>query len=215
MKIVQNLKEIKETAKKFNLKGRSKIKTYDELLKLMKKQGFENERKILMSVNRRLKNLHKRYQKQINNLSYPKSPLKGYGYDRRELYLKEQEDALMNFDYVSNHMTTVAYRRKKGYFGWIMAVSPELFELISSYLSDFSKIAKEFYSIKTKKEAEDEKAKKEEYQKLQKELKNLDKNDILKVFFEAEVHPAPQIICQLKKQSGMSWSELRDIYKSK
>jgi len=40
-----------------------------------------------------------------------------------------------------------------------------------------------------------------------------DKEEILNLFFSAEIHPAPQNVAQLKSKSGYSWAELRAIYK--
>ncbi len=128
-------KEVKEQAQRFELKGRSKIETTDQLLKAMKEQGFEKERKVLMSVNRRIKNLHAKTEKEINKLpDYPEFPLKGAGYVRSDFFNDELLYSFkIRYSIEKNHISEISSRRQKGYFSWNKIISPELNKILVQY----------------------------------------------------------------------------------
>lgn len=218
MKNLLNSKsEIKDQARRFELKGRSKIETVEQLLKSMKVQGFESERKVLMSVNRRIKNLHERTQSTINNLGYPESPLKGYGHARSEYFSKDIFDS---FNVPSSHIDEISSRRQKGYFSWNTVISIELDNILSEFERKYNTIAKEFFTIKTPAEIKSEELTKEleaqkeaERKEKEKYFESLGGYDAIFVeFFKNETHPAPQAVYDAKVASGMSWNSLRFKY---
>jgi hypothetical protein len=207
-------KEVKKQAQRFELKGRSKIETTEQLLKAMKEQGFEKERKILMSVNRRLKNLHSRTQDKIKKLPYfPENPLKGHGHKREEY---SYESLLNSFWIPEPHMDEISSRRQKGYFSWSKIISPELYSILIEHGKQAKKIRSDFFKIKTPydlKIEQDKKDKEEEMERQNEKFTNMDGGQILTEFFKKESHPAPEHVLNAKYLSGKSWNELREMYK--
>ena len=219
----RNLKEItnlnfKELAQDFELKGRSKIGAYDFeiFVKLMKEQRPEDFR-ILRQISKKYEKLVDKYTKISAKLQAPENPLKGRGYQRIERELTSIEYNIVN----KNHLDFVTYRRQKGYFVSYTVISPEQNEILNDFnlevrglLVDYEncpfRIEKKKIEEKRLAEAK-EKAKKERQSKID-EFRRNGTGDLLADFFKNEFHPAPAEVLKAKKQTGKSWSELREIY---
>lgn len=76
-------------------------------------------------------------------------------------------------------------------------------KVVKSIIDKYNKLEKRFQEIR------EEKKKRE----LNYYFNGLDKDSILSEFFKNEIHPAPQIVVQLKNKSGLSWAQLRDKFK--
>jgi len=139
--ILHSRQQIQEQAQALKLKGRSKIKTYAELLEVMKKQGLNFERRQIMRCNLKLSNLHSKFQLKMDSLQLPEKPLKGIGNDRHEI------DTIYRliFEIPDTHLTWVSFRRKGGYFSSFPYVSSELKNTIYKYEEKRLSILKDFY----------------------------------------------------------------------
>ena len=199
MNYINTKSDVAAIARKFKLVGRSKIETKEQLLKALKAQGFSEQRKLLMSVCRRFKNLHTKYQVEIDQLPEPAKPLKGHGYDRQTYFSTE---VFNSFRVPSIHTVEISSRRQRGHFSWSTAISPELSLLLVKFENVRDRITSEFELL----ESPILKATKTE----RPETRKVDSTDcVLTAFFKAEQHPAPEAVCSARLASGLSWREAR------
>jgi hypothetical protein len=147
-------KEIRELSQDFSLKGRSKIRSFNDFVKALSDQEFEKEAMQYKSIHTCIKNAIKRTQIKLSELPEdPKHNLKGNNHKRESLALLPIVDFSL-FSIPQNHHCQVASRVNTKYFSWHTYVSPEAYKIFYNYSKLYEVLYDKLKSIKSPKAIE-------------------------------------------------------------
>lgn len=205
----------KENFRRFGIKGVSKIKSEKDFLDALNENDLSEWAELYASILERENKLNERYNAMCYALPAPSAPLKGRGYQRVDVETMP--------DWVTtNHRVIYTTKRRGGYFKEHLAVSLEAYGLIVDFENELAELHNEWErptlfelqeeEARRQRRKEIEASKELKRKELQGRLSEMDSNSVLKAFFANEIHPAPDYVAQLKKDSGLSWSALRRLY---